>query len=62
MILRKLEWYEMGGRVSKRQWRDLISILQNKANSLDLAYLDHWGTALRVHDLLSQALQESGLR
>lgn len=62
LVLRKLGWYEMGGRVSQRQWRDLLGILQNKADSLDLAYLDQWATVLKVHDLLNQALQEAGLR
>lgn len=52
----------MGGRVSQRQWRDLLGILQNKADSLDLTYLDHWANILKVHDLLNQALQEAGLR
>jgi hypothetical protein len=61
MILRKLEWYEMGGRVSKRQWGDLIGILQKKAATLDLIYLDRWARVLRVDDLPEQALQEAGL-
>jgi hypothetical protein len=52
----------MGGRVRNRQWRDLLGILQNKADSLDLAYLDHWANVLKVNDLLTQALQEAGLQ
>ena len=62
MILRTLEWDEMGGRVSNRQWRDLLGILQKKADSLDLACLDRWANVLKVHDLLTQALQEAGLQ
>lgn len=62
LILRKLGWYEMGGRVSQRQWSDLLGILQNQAGSLDLAYLDHWASVLKIDDLLTQALQEAGLR
>ena len=61
MVLRKLEWFEMGGRGSTRQWSDLIGILQNEADSLDLAYLNRWARVLNVYDLLTQALQEAGL-
>lgn len=56
-VLRKLEWYEMDGRVSNRQWHDVLGILRKNADSLDYAYLSHWAKVLRVDDLLCQALQ-----
>jgi hypothetical protein len=61
-ILTKLEWYEMGGRTSARQWGDILGVLKKQGTALDLAYLDRWATALGVTDLLERALVEAGLR
>lgn len=61
MIVNKLEWYEMGGRVSDRQWKDLVGILKRQGARLDLVYLHRWATDLGVNDLLEQALKEAGL-
>ncbi len=55
-ILTKLEWFEMGGRTSTRQWNDILSIMRQQGTALDLAYMRQWADALRVHDLLEDAL------
>lgn len=59
IILAKLEWYRMGGEVSDRQWRDILGVLKVQAGRLDLDYLHRWAIALKVADLLLNALQES---
>ncbi len=61
VILSKLRWYEAGGRVSERQWFDVLGVIKVQADSLDKAYLVHWSTTLGVHGPLEQAFQESGV-
>lgn len=61
MILAKLEWYELGNRVSDQQWRDLLAMLKVQGVQLDMAYLRRWAGALGVSDLLEQALRDAGL-
>lgn len=56
LILRKLEWYLLGGRVSDRQWGDIQGILLAQGESLDHAYLHQWAPSLGVADLLAEAI------
>ncbi len=58
-VLAKLEWYEMGHRVSERQWRDALGVLAVQAGRLDLAYLRRWAAELKLSDLLERALVEA---
>jgi len=60
-VLAKLDWYEEGGRVSDRQWRDVLGVLKLQRSSLDLAYMRKWADELRVRDLLEKAFVASGL-
>ena len=52
----------MGGRVSTRQWNDILGVLKVQANVLDWDYLDRWSVALGVDELLEQALIDAGLQ
>lgn len=61
IILHKLIWYEMGGRVSERQWLDVLGVLKVQSTDLDAAYLRKWAAKLRVAALLAQAWDEAGL-
>jgi len=60
-ILSKLVWFVSGGRVSDRQWRDVLGVIKLQAKKLDLPYLRRWAEDLHVQDLLEQALGESGV-
>jgi len=58
-VLRKLEWFDRGGRVSERQWRDAVGVLRVQGERLDQARLRRWAGPLGVTDLLEQALGEA---
>jgi hypothetical protein len=59
VVLSKLEWYDAGGRVSERQWGDVLGLLRVHRGALDLPYLRRWAAELHVDDLLDRALAES---
>jgi hypothetical protein len=61
-ILTKLEWFEMGGRSSSRQWNDILGIMKQQGAALDFPYLAQWADVLGVRDLLDQALVEAGFK
>ena len=58
IILAKLDWFRLGGEVSERHWRDILGIIKTQQDKLDIAYLNKWGQALYVSDLLDRALIE----
>ncbi len=60
-VLAKLEWYRKGGCVSDQQWRDILGVLKIQAASIDRVYLAEWGGKLEVNDLLTRAIEESGI-
>ena len=59
VILRKLQWYEEGGRVSERQWTDVLGVLKTQGERLDAAYLAEWARRLGLIDLLTEARSEA---
>jgi hypothetical protein len=61
-ILTKLEWFEMGGRSSARQWNDILGIMRQQGTTLDGPYLTRWADVLGVRELLEQALVEAGFK
>ena len=61
-VLTKLEWFQLGGGSSRRQWTDILGVLERQgASVLDLAYLRRWADALGVHDFLERALEQAWL-
>ena len=59
VILRKLQWYEEGGRVSERQWKDVLGVLKTQGERLDAVYLAEWARRLGLIDLLTEARSEA---
>ncbi len=60
VILAKLEWYQLGGRTSERQWGDILGVIKVQGPALDEVYLRQWAAALNLADLLQRALDEAG--
>ena len=61
VIINKLQWYEMGERVSERQWLDVVGIIKVQGNSLDKKYLLNWSKRLNLMELLDKAFNEAGV-
>ncbi len=61
IILSKLSWYEAGGKVSERQWLDVLGVMKVQSDSLDQAYLAKWADTLGMSHLLRRALTEAGI-
>jgi len=59
IVLAKLEWYQAGGGVSDRQWRDVLGVIQVQGDQLDSDYLRRMASTLDVQDLLAKALAEA---
>lgn len=58
-VLQKLRWYRLGGEVSDRQWRDVLSILRVGGGSLDVGYLREMADLMDLTALLERALSET---
>lgn len=61
LILRKLDWYRLGGGVSDRQWRDVLAVIKVQAGRLELPYLHRWAGELGLAALLERALGEASV-
>jgi hypothetical protein len=59
ILLQKLRWFQLGGGVSDRQWRDVVGIVRVQGRKLDLAYLHRQAPVLGVTELLAQVLAQT---
>jgi hypothetical protein len=58
-VLRKLQWFDEGGRTSDRQWSDVLGVIKAQGSRLDRDYLATWAGELGVGGLLEKALSEA---
>jgi hypothetical protein len=59
IILHKLDWYQLGGAISERQWHDVLGVIRVQRTALDLVYLRRAASMLGVVELLERALAEA---
>jgi len=60
VILQKLRWYKLGGEVSDRQWRDVVSVLRHARADIDDAYLVAVAIPEGLGALLERARADAG--
>ncbi len=61
IIINKLNWYQMGDKISERQWLDVIGVIKIQENSLDKEYLKRWAIELNLIELLKKAFIDAGV-
>lgn len=59
VILQKLRWYNIGGRVSDQQWKDILGVIKVQSTKIDFKYLKSWASKLDLLILFNQALKEA---
>ncbi len=59
IILRKLQWDELGEKLSERQWLDVIGVIKVQGDSLDKNYLQFWSKKLGIFELLKSAFSDA---
>jgi hypothetical protein len=58
-VVAKLVWFGKGGKVSDRQWSDVLGILKVQKGVLDYDHITRWCEQLGVRDLLDKAMAEA---
>jgi hypothetical protein len=60
VVLQKLRWFQIGGEVSDRQWRDIISVLRGVGREMDAAYMEDVCQKENLGELLLRAQKDAG--
>lgn len=61
IIIQKLHWFQLGGKISERQWNDILGVFQVQQETLDYSYLQKSAKLKGVAELLEQAIKETGI-
>ncbi len=59
VIIHKLYWYQLSGRVSERQWTDVLGVIQVQGEQLDHSYLERMAHQRGVYHLLIEAMKDA---
>jgi len=62
IIISKLQWYELGGKISERQWLDVIGVIKIQGDFLDKNYLKVWAKKLGIFELLKNAFNDAEIQ
>ena len=52
----------MGGKISERQWLDVIGVIKVQGDSLDKNYLQVWAEKLGIFELLQNAFNDAEIQ
>ena len=55
VVITKLRWFELGNRISDRQWNDIVQVLEIQQGELDEQYMARWAAHFGVLELLREA-------
>lgn len=58
ILLRKLRWYELGRRVSERQWRDLRGLVRGNP-AMDWEFVERWSSAFGLQETLRELREQA---
>ena len=61
IVITKLRWYELGNRVSDRQWNDIVQVLETQWESFDFQYAARWCEHFGVVESLGLAKTQTVL-
>jgi hypothetical protein len=59
IVVQKLRWFDLGSRVSDRQWNDIVQVLEVQRGHLDMEYLRRWTAHFGLEDLLDEAIDQT---
>jgi len=55
ILITKLRWFDLGRRISDKQWNDIVQVLEIQQDNLDNSYLDAWCNHFQLIELLDEA-------
>ncbi len=55
IVITKLRWYDLGNRISDKQWNDIVQVLEIQLGMLDEKYMAQWAAHFGVLELLREA-------
>lgn len=58
-VIHKLRWYELGNRVSDRQWNDIVQVIEVQGSHLDREYVRQWARHFGLSELVEEAFSEA---
>jgi hypothetical protein len=58
-IVAKCRWFDLGNRVSDRQWHDLVRLMEVQRGNLDIRYIERWLDQFGLMDIWAELQRQS---
>ena len=59
MVIAKCRWFDLGNRVSDRQWHDLVRLYEVQCENLERPYIEKWLAHFGLLDLWEEIQKQS---